>query len=252
MSLTVDQPREAPADLAAGDPSGRSTLYRLAGVSAAVAALVTPIVIAVFTIWPPPYDESAEEWFRLYRDNPWLGLMSLDLGLVIVSALLIPVVLGICVALRRTLPALVATAGAVYLVSVAAYFATNTTFEMLSLSSRYAGAATDAERVALLGAGEAMLATFDGTAFHVYYVLGQLAGIALGIIMLRTHLFGRAIPYLMVGGNAFGFLLYVPEVGLALSALSGVILWMWMVIIAPRFFGLAHEEIRAERMGVRI
>ncbi len=40
-------------------------------------------------------------------------------------------------------------------------------FEVLYLSQGYAAAATDARRGMFLAAGEAMLATFIGTAFHL-------------------------------------------------------------------------------------
>jgi hypothetical protein len=45
---------------------------------------------------------------------------------------------------------------------------------MLSLSEEYAAATTDAERDLYLAAGQAMLATFEGTAFQVSYVLTSM------------------------------------------------------------------------------
>jgi hypothetical protein len=60
--------------------------------------------------------------------------------------------------------------------------------------------------------------------------------------MLRTTIFNRSIGYLMIAGNALGFGLYVPAVGLALSALSGVILWVWFILIARRFFQLGRTS----------
>jgi hypothetical protein len=242
MLATNRAPGLALPDTPENPPLSRSTLYRVAALAATLAALLTPVAIAVFAIWPPPYDGSAKKWFDLYHDNALLGLMSFDLAFVVISVLLIPVMLTLYVALRRIRPAHMAIAGVLYLVAMATYFGTNTTFEMLSLSNRYAEAATEAQRLSLLGAGEAMLATFNGTAFHVYYILGQLAGIIFGVVMLRSHLFGRWIAYLMIGGNAFGFLLYVPEVGLALSAFSGVILWIWMILVARRFLQLARHS----------
>jgi hypothetical protein len=112
---------------------------------------------------------------------------------------------------------------------------------MLSLSDRYADAQSAAERVAIAGAGEGLLATFDGTAFHVNYILGQVAGILLGLVMLASTLFPRRIAYLMIAGNAVGFGLYLPVVGLAVSAFSGLILWVWMVMVARRLLQLARD-----------
>jgi hypothetical protein len=240
MLLTNKEPRIASVE--PEEPTRRSqwaVLYRIGGYAAAVAAVVTPVTIAVFSIWPPPYDEPATEWFELLTDNPLLGLMSLDLGFVVVTALMIPLMTALTVALYRTRPALVVLAGALFFVGVAAFFGTNPSIEMLSLSDRYVEAQSAAERLVLAGAGEGLMASFDGTAFHVNYVLGQLAGIGLGFVMLRSPLFGRRIALVMIAGNAIGFGLYLPVVGLAVSALSGLVLWVWMVMVARRLLQLS-------------
>src|SRR6266508_3978565 len=92
-----------------------------------------------------------------------------------------------------------------------------------------------------LSAGQALLAGWEGTAFQVGYVVGQLAGIMVGVVMLRSSLFGRAIPYTLILGNVVGFGLYLPTVGVAISAFSGVVLWAWYLLIARRFFRLGHS-----------
>jgi hypothetical protein len=217
-------------------------LFRIAGAAASITAILTPIAISVFAIWPPPYEGTAQDWFAVFQDNWLLGLMSLDLPFVVINALMIPIMLALYVCLRRVSPSLMALAAAIFFVGVAAFFASNPSVEMLSLSNRYTEAATEVDRSSLIGAGEAMLATFQGTAFHVNYILAQIAGIIIGAVMLRTSLFNRWIGYLMIGGNALGFGLYVPTVGLALSAFSGVILWVWFILIARRFFQLARTS----------
>jgi hypothetical protein len=245
MSAALAEPRYV------GPPAGdRATkprlnqLYRVGGIAAAAAAFLTPISVGVFAMWPPPgYEEGARVWFELIQNNKMLGLLSLDLPFLIITALMVPVMLALFVALREVRPAHIAIAGVLFLVAVATYFGTNTSIEMLSFSYRYAAAATEAQRVSLLGAGEMALAAFNSTAFHVNYILAQIAGILFGLVMLRTQLFSRAIAYLMIGGNAFGFLLYVPEVGVALSAISGVILWLWMILVSRRLLQLARSEI---------
>jgi len=113
---------------------------------------------------------------------------------------------------------------------------------MLSLSNQYADATTEAERVALLGAGEGLLASFEGTAFHLNYILAQLAGIAVGIVILRAGVFSRGVGWLMVVGNAVGFGLYLPVVGLGLSAFAGLLLWVWLILLARGFLALSRTE----------
>jgi len=218
-----------------------TSLYRVAGIAAAVAALLTPITIGVFIAWPPPYGGSADEWFRLYQDNPLLGLMSLDLGFVVINVVMIPIVLGLYVALRRRSPSWMLFAAGLFFVGVAGFFASNPSIEMLSLSDK-ARIAGESQQVALAGAGEALLATFEGTAFHVNYILGQTAGILIGLVMFRAGVFSKATARLMIAGNALGFGLYVPVVGLPLSAFSGVVLWVWFLVVSRGFFRLARSQ----------
>jgi hypothetical protein len=245
MSLVAEQPRTVtPRHRIAERPGpslNRSALYRLGGIAAALAVVATAVSVGVFAASPPPgYDEGARAWFEHIQDNKLLGLMSLDLPFLIVSLLMVPVMLALFVALRDARPTHVVVAGVLYLIAIATYLGTNTSIEMLALSDRYAAATTEAQRVALSGGAEALLAAYTGTAFHINYILGQVAGIVFGIAMLHSSLFSRKIAYLMIGGNAFGFLLYVPEVGVALSALSGVILLVWMVLVSRRLLQLAH------------
>ena len=217
-------------------------LYRIGGIAAIVAAVVTPIIIAVFAAWPPPYDDGAVKWFELFQDNPVLGLVSLDLGYVLVNVLMIPVLLGLYVALRRVSPSLMTLAIVTFFVGLAAFFATNPSIEMLSLSNQHADATTEAQRAALVGAGQGLLASFEGTAFHLNYILAQLAGIVIGFVILRAGVFSKKVGWLMIVGNAVGFGLYLPVVGLGLSAIAGVVLWVWLIVLARGFLKLSHTE----------
>lgn len=90
-----------------------------------------------------------------------------------------------------------------------------------------------------MAAGQAILAGWEGTAFQVGYLLGQLAGIMIGLVMLKGHRFGRVIPSTPIVGNLVGFGLYLPTVGVAISAFSGLILWVWYLLIARKFLQLA-------------
>ena len=211
---------------------GWAGLYRLGGASALAAALITAVSIVAFIVWPPP-DGTAADWFALFNDNPLRGLVSLDLPFLVVNVLMVPLMLALYMALHRVNPAAMLIAIAVYAVSLAGVFASNPMVEMLSLSRQYT-AATGAQQTALLGAGEALLASYEGTAFHAFYILGQLAGIVIGVVMLRSAAFGRLIAYLMIVGNFVGFGLYLPTIGLTLSVLSGLVLWVWMILLGRR------------------
>lgn len=156
-------PNPVPAAESAESTSWRS-LCRIAGLAAFAVAVLTPVAIAVFANWPPP-SGGAVEWYVLFGENPFLGLVSLDLPFVVINVLMIPIMLALCVSLKRSNPAMTALAGSLFLVGVAAFFASNPAVEMLTLSDQFAGATTDAQRSILLGAGESMLAAFNGPHF---------------------------------------------------------------------------------------
>jgi hypothetical protein len=183
-------------------------------------------------------------WFQLLQDNTLAGLVDLDLLLVVDNVLLVVIALALFVALRRTSPSITTIATSLWFLAIAMFIASNPAIEMLSLSDRFGAAATEGERSALLGAGQAFLASWEGSAFHVSYVVGQIAGILIGVVMLKDKDFGRAIPYALIIGNVVGFGLYVPTVGVSISAFSGVVLWVWYILIARRFLQLGRGVSR--------
>lgn len=181
-------------------------LYRIGGLAALVGVALIPVQIFVFAVWPPP--EAASGFFELFERNWLLGLLSLDLLYILQNVLLVLIYLALYAALRRANEPLMAVALALGLVGIATYFPSNTAFEMLDLSNRYAGAETEAQRAALLAAGEGMLATYVGTAFDVYYVLNAVALLIVAAVMLQSGVFGRVTAYV---GLLAGVLMSVPS-----------------------------------------
>lgn len=242
MSQTVKHPAipqvEAAVDAQQAGSSWR-TLYRAAGAAALITAVLIPIQIAVFIAYPFP--DTVAGWFRLLQDNALAGLVDLDLLLVVDNVLLVVIALAVYVALRRASPSVTTMATGLWLLAIVMVIAANPAVEMLSLSDQFAAATTEAQRSSALAAGQALLAGWEGTAFQVGYVVGQLAGIMIGMVMLRSNLFGRAVPYTLILGNVLGFGYYLPTVGLAISAFSGVVLWVWYLLVAQRFFQLGRS-----------
>ncbi|HKP51339.1 MAG TPA: hypothetical protein VJ183_01660 [Chloroflexia bacterium] len=220
-----------------------SLLNRVGGAAALITAVLIPSQVIVMAAWPPPLDGTAIDWFTLFRDNWLLGLLSLDLLFMIDYALLAPIFLALYGALRRVNQSLMLLGTALGFVAIAAYFASNTAFEMLSLSNQYANATTDAARSTFLAAGQAMFATYQGTAFHVSYVLGSIAGIVISAVMLRG--FSKVAAYAGILGNVIGFGLYLPTIGIFLGVISGPILWIWYILIARKLFQLGRSGSKA-------
>lgn len=176
-----------------GDVDGELSRWRgaitVAGWAALASVVLTFVQVWIFVQWPPP--ETVEGFFALFADNPLLGLFSLDLLFIVNNLLLLLVYLGLFLVLRRRYPSAVTIGLLLGAIGIAAYMASNTAFEMLSLSNAYA-AADATGQVALLGAGEAMLAVFKGTAFDIYYILGATALSLLPGAVLASGRFSRA------------------------------------------------------------
>jgi len=220
--------------------SAWKSLYRVGGVAALITAVLIPIHVILFVVWPPPLEGTASDWFMVFQDNWLLGLLSMDLLLFVDYVLLVPIVLALYGALREVSESFMAMGVALFFVAIAAYFASNTAFEMLSLSDQYTAAITESQRTELLAAGQAMLATYTGTAFHVNYLLGSLAGITISAVMLRSNTFGGVTAYVGILGNVVGLGLYVPTIGLFLSVISGPVLWIWYILIGRRLLQLGR------------
>ncbi len=216
-------------------------LYKIGAVAALIMVAFIPIQTIIFLVWPPP--DTVSGYFTLFQHNWLLGLLSLDLLYIVDNVLVILLYLALYAALRQASQAFMTVALTLGLVGIAAYFASNTAFEMLSLSNQYAAATTDAQRSLSLAAGQAMLAIYKGTAFDVYYVLGSVATLIISGVMLRSKIFGKVTAY---AGIVAGVLMVVPStagtIGLYLALVSLVPTAIWLILIARRFFQPGFER----------
>lgn len=228
------------------DPRWRM-LYRVAGVGALMSAVFIPIQVLVFMVWPPPLDGTAIDWFELFGENRLVGLLDLDLLLIADNVFLVPILLAMYVLLRRHSGSLMAIATSFGFLGIVFFIASNPAFEMLSLSARYSAAVTQSQRDTFLAAGEAMLAAWEGTAFHTYYLLGSLAGIGIGVAMLRSDVFSNLAAWMAILGNAVGLGLYIPNVGVYISVFSVLFLEVWYILIATQLLRLGSRTIDAPR-----
>jgi len=232
-------------------PARARTMYRAAGVAAILVLAIFPLQMSVFALaWPPP--DTAQAYFDLLRDRPLVGLLSLDVLLMADWLALLVVWAGLYVALRGKAPRAMLVILAVALLSTAAYFVSNTAFQMLALSQQHAAAATEAERASLLAAGEAALARFEGPWFTASYVLSGLAVLAVSLVMWRAPAFGRLAGGV---GVAYGALQLVPPnlgtVGMALSLASLLPMLAWLVLVARGLLRQARGADAPRTRGAR-
>jgi hypothetical protein len=241
----IDQPRREPADAppTTTAESDWAWLYRIGGIAAVVTVLLIPVAILAHVLWPPPpwAPGAAGAWFAYLQANPVAGLLNLDLALAVGLVLAVPLYLAVYVALRRTSPSMMAIATAVAVLGTLLHLLSNAAVEMLAFSQAHAAAATDAQRAVYLAAGEAALSAYYGTVFQVGYVLGYVAYVAIGAVMLRGRVFGRATAYLGILTGVAGFGFYLPGIGLLLSVLVVLLIGAWNALVARRLFQLAGD-----------
>ena len=208
-------------------------LRKIGGMAALTIVALIPIQMIVFFLWPPP--TTVIGWFSLLQQQPLIGLIDMDLLLIIDYVLILIVVLSLWSILRRTNESLMAIALLLQIVSVATYFSSTVAFEMLSLSNQYTAAITDMERFTSLAAGQAMLTTWQGTAFNVSYILGAIALLAISYVILRSHIFGKFTAWI---GILTSVLMFIPPsagmIGLIMSVVSVPPTAIWLFLVGRR------------------
>lgn len=222
------------------DDSRWQWLYRLGGIAALITAIFIPLQVVIFMAWPPP--TSALGYFTVFHSTPLIGLLDLDLLLLMDQILGIVILVALYIALRRTNETWMAVALSLGLIAAAAYVASNTAVNMLTLSKQYVASTTDAQRTMYLAAGESMLAIYTGTAFQVSYILGALVGTIIGVVMWRSELFSKTTAIMAILANVISLGLYVPVIGLYISIFSVLFLEIFYILVARRFFQMGRRE----------
>lgn len=228
-------------------------LYRLAGAAALIAAALTLGEVIILALYPQP--ATIGGWFELLQSRPIIGLLDLwglEVPLYLMFAL---VFLALYAALGKTDPGLMLVALVLALLGVAVFVATNNPFSMLSLSGQHAVATTDAERSALLAAGQALLANTGQRGvggFNIALLLVSIAGLVVSSVMLRSGSFSKTTAYLGLLAHGLSLADYVrqaltPSVLAALLVIipNAVLLVAWYVAVGRRLYRLGRHEGRA-------
>jgi hypothetical protein len=198
----------------------------------------------------PP--SSAFDWFALLQDKRFLGLLLLDLFDIVNYLLVGLIFLALYGALRRANKVAMTVALASALVGVAVYLASNQAFALLALSDQYAAASTDAMRAMFLAAGEALLAIHNPGGIQLSLFLVALAGLIASVVMLRSHVFGKATAIAGVVANSLVLTYYValpvvPAVAFLFPAASAPFRLVWYILVAWRLFQLGRRVPEVQR-----
>ena len=239
--------REKSNDASSGG-SGWKSIYRLGGITALILILVPPAEIAIDYL--PGMNRASGsivtvvDWFRLFQTNWFLGLRDLGFLNIVGAALLIPTILAIYSALKRENEAYAALGTILFLVGIAVYIAGSRAFPMLSLSSQYASATTEAQRSLLAAAGQAMLA--EGQSRSGILII-EFACLLISAVMLTGKVFGQATACAGMLGNALMMVVeifFVPVsrgVGMGFAACGGISIITWYALVGRRLLQLGRR-----------
>lgn len=222
------------------------TLLRVGAVAALGTVVVTLTQVVAFVVWPPPSflptPSAAVRFFEIAQARPLLAFLQLDGLMLLDYLLLILVYLALFVVLWRDNPSIMVIGTVLALVAITLYFAVNPAPAMLVLARQYAVATSGASRASIVSAGVGALATFQGAAFLVHYVVIGVAGILVSLVMLRGAIFSRATALV---GLLQGVMMLVPSnfgvVGMVLALVSLAPFVVWFALIAPRLLRLVRS-----------
>ena len=224
------------------DPESRwAGLFRLGGVTALVTAALLLVEILVYATLPQP--ASIVERFAVFRTNWLVGLLTLDLIGAVSYLLFVPTILSFYMILRRTNEAIALVAGVLFLVGIAAFFATNTAFPLLSLSKQYAAASSEADRAIFLAAGQSMLTMFNENAFHVSYLIVSASWLLMSLVMLRGRQFGRFTSCAGILAGAAGMVAIVLELSSPKTLLVAISLYFAAIVFLLFWVALAGRRL---------
>jgi hypothetical protein len=230
--------------------SAYKSLYRLGGAAAYAVVVLTVGVLIVYTVYPQPGTVSS--WFELFHNNRLIGLLDFWGLEVVMYVMLALVFLSLYVALRKTNQGRVAIAFIFSLLGVGIFLATNNPFTMLSLSNQYTIATTDAQRTALLAAGQAVLANTGQRAvggFNVGLFLVSVAGLLVSSVMVHTRTFKRSTAYVGIVAWSLSLGDYLRQI-LTQSALvalmviipNALMLIVWFALVGRRLNKMGRSD----------
>ena len=219
------------------------SMHAIGGVCALIVGTLFLAEMVVYIATSAPSLADASAWFTLFQTNRLLGLV--DFGILELYGLIlfVPMFLALYAALRRANQSLMAIAMTLVLVGIAANFATNKLFSLLTLSDLHSAAATAAQKSQFLAAGQATLAlgALGGIGGSVEGGIPMaVAGLIISVVMVRSNTLGRGVGYAGILANGTGIAMYLRAA--AAPALAGspffgaffLLSVVWFILIGLR------------------
>lgn len=164
------------------------------------------------------------------------------------TVLMIPVYFALCAAHRKSYFVYALLATIIYFVGAAVFICNNTALAMLDLSFKFAGANSQDYKMALIGAGEAMLAKGAHGSYGAFpgFFLLSIGTLGMSYAMLKGKIFSRLTALLGMGGGLL-LLIYlilvtfmpdIKRVAMVVAAPGGLLALAWMIMFTINLYKL--------------
>lgn len=231
-----------------------NSLYRLGAIAALfmIAGTLSDLFIGTMSggdITTIPL--TAADRFLQFQSNSLMGLYNLDLLNALTGLIMVPVFIALVAAHRRVNLPYALLSLVVFIIGTSIFVGNNTALPMLELSQKYAAATTDARRIMLESAGEAMLVrgAHGSPGVFLGFALNLVAEIILSLVMLGGKVFGKPTALLGIAGGTLllayiVLVTFVPgtkEVAMMIAAPGGLLALAWMILFTIRLFRLSSS-----------
>ncbi len=213
-----------------------STLKRLLLVGGVAPWVAVVFYLSEFIFIPyDAYPTSIEGWYLLFQRSQLLGLFYMNVLDIFSVALLGLMFVALYAALRRGHPSGMAIATFWALLGVVVFIGPRVALlSVVSLSDRYALAATEVERARLLAAGEALSALGTPTPQTIGFLFMSIGVLLISVIMWQNRRFGKVTPGLGLLASVLTIgehlsLLFAPALATPLMIASGLGWFPWWI-----------------------
>ena len=229
-----------------------ANLYRLGAITTVIVLLGIILDMVVGSITGADIaalPQTAVEKFNQFKDNPLLGLYTLDLLNTIIQIIFIPSIFAIYAAQRKVSNPSALLSLILFLAGTTIFVTGNTALTMLDLSQKYFAATSDEQRLLISAAGEAMLAKGAHGSLGVFigFAMIPFSNTLMSCVMLNGKVFSRSTSYIGIIGNSLMVLYiiivtFVPAVermALLFAMPAGLLVMVWMILFTIKLFKLS-------------
>jgi hypothetical protein len=209
---------------------------------------------------------SASSWLALMQNDRVAGLLQLFFTDLIGVALLYPIFFALYAALRRTNEVYAAFATGLACLGIAIVLATNINYSLLYFNDQYATAATAAQQLQIVTAGQWFVALLNGTGPLMGGLFIEGAYVIISISMLRSSSFSKRIAYLglvahgldvahtlvvLVFAPIFG-MVFATTIGALLLTIGGTLQLIWYPLVGRRLIQLGRFAVQEQTVATTV